>query len=194
MVTLSCLIVIAALFSQLGSTVPSTSSVKAIDIFYFYFMLRLLMIFVHHTIYLLLTRYVESQNKKRQLENNAVHVIPSQHLNQKDPDPFDNMIEDVPEAAVYLSPKKRLPVTPWLSPSPLGAAAGSPISRLHQLDQRESLNAKNVTPMRPYHCIFNVCSIWMGYLLDIILITLYVGWIKNSRDDIIARYEECNQK
>ena len=49
MVTLSCLIVVATLFSQVTSNIPASSTPKAIDVYFFYFIFRLFLIFFHHT-------------------------------------------------------------------------------------------------------------------------------------------------
>ncbi|XP_042861045.1 uncharacterized protein LOC122246510 isoform X2 [Penaeus japonicus] len=50
-VTLSCLIVIAALFSQITFTIPQSSSPKVIDVYFFYFIVRLFITFAHHGAY-----------------------------------------------------------------------------------------------------------------------------------------------
>ncbi|XP_047475759.1 uncharacterized protein LOC125029721 isoform X1 [Penaeus chinensis] len=50
-VTLSCLIVIAALFSQITFTIPQSSSPKVIDVYFFYFIVRLFITFAHHGIF-----------------------------------------------------------------------------------------------------------------------------------------------
>lgn len=49
--TLSCLIVIAALFSQITFTIPQSSSPKVIDVYFFYFIVRLFITFAHHGAY-----------------------------------------------------------------------------------------------------------------------------------------------
>ncbi|XP_037784613.1 uncharacterized protein LOC119580573 [Penaeus monodon] len=50
-VTLSCLIVIAALFSQITFTIPPSSSPKVIDVYFFYFIVRLFITFAHHGVF-----------------------------------------------------------------------------------------------------------------------------------------------
>lgn len=50
MVTLSCLIVLASLFSQLSSTLPQSASAKALDIMFFGQIVHLSLVFVNHTI------------------------------------------------------------------------------------------------------------------------------------------------
>lgn len=48
MVTLSCFIVVATLFSQVAATTPSSASNKVIDTIFFWVMTRLFFIFLHH--------------------------------------------------------------------------------------------------------------------------------------------------
>ena len=50
MVTLSCLIVEAGLYSQINSNMPASASPKAVDIFFFYNIARLFWVCLHHTI------------------------------------------------------------------------------------------------------------------------------------------------
>ena len=49
-VTLSLLIVVAALFSQTISTLPSSPSMKSVEVFFFYVILRLAYVFMMHTL------------------------------------------------------------------------------------------------------------------------------------------------
>ena len=49
MVTLSCLIVEAGLYSQVNSNMPTFASPKSVDIYFFFFILRLFLVCVHHT-------------------------------------------------------------------------------------------------------------------------------------------------
>ena len=50
MVTLSCLIVEAGLYSQINSNMPASASPKAVDIFFFYNIARLFWVCLQHTI------------------------------------------------------------------------------------------------------------------------------------------------
>ena len=63
MVDLSCLIVIAALFSQISTTIPASANPKAIDYFFFYLILKLSVVFLHHLLLLIISKHIESKYK-----------------------------------------------------------------------------------------------------------------------------------
>ena len=50
MVTVSCLIVISTLFSQVTTTIPASAEPKIIDIFFFYYIFHLFIVSLHHTV------------------------------------------------------------------------------------------------------------------------------------------------
>ena len=61
MVDLSCLIVIAALFSQITTTIPPSANPKAIDYFFFYQILKLSLVFIHHLLVLTITTHFKEK-------------------------------------------------------------------------------------------------------------------------------------
>lgn len=66
MVTLSCLIVIASLFSQTTSSMPTTASPKIIDIYFMLYIQNLFYLCIHHTIlYWLKLREQKFQDEQR---------------------------------------------------------------------------------------------------------------------------------
>jgi hypothetical protein len=66
MVTLSLLIVVASLFSQVVSTIPSSPSSKCVEIFFFYVTLRLAVVFVHHALINHLISVQRSKSRKNE--------------------------------------------------------------------------------------------------------------------------------
>ena len=64
MVTLSALIVLAALFSHMSSILPDSPAPKAIEVFFFYYIMRLSFVFASHTILWRLRRGRMSNKKK----------------------------------------------------------------------------------------------------------------------------------
>ncbi|ROT73128.1 hypothetical protein C7M84_008444 [Penaeus vannamei] len=72
MVTLSCLIVVASLFSQIAATTPPSVTPKAIDIIFFCVIVRLFLIVLHHTILYLLQRYEVTADSPWDLLNEPV--------------------------------------------------------------------------------------------------------------------------
>ena len=69
-VTLSCLIVEAGIYSQINIIMPISASPKAIDIFFFYTIVRLFLVCLHHTLNYRFIVYqiykANSDNKKKQ--------------------------------------------------------------------------------------------------------------------------------
>ena len=74
MVTLSCLIVVASLFSQTTSSMPASASPKVMDIFFLYYIIQLFFICLHHSIvYFKIQR--EEKIKSRQISKTDWAVI-----------------------------------------------------------------------------------------------------------------------
>ena len=99
MVTLSCLIVQAGIYSQVNATIPSSSSPKLIDVFFFVAIFRLFLVCVHLTVICRLVNYYENvqsaiatsnteelENPKAQLGN---RIIPNVRVDQPSVKRFD---------------------------------------------------------------------------------------------------------
>ncbi|KAK4326156.1 hypothetical protein Pmani_003302 [Petrolisthes manimaculis] len=76
---LSLLIVVAALFSQSVSTLPSSASPKAIDVWFFYFILRFFLFFVFHCLVEFQRRRYRRSTGKIAQGNNAITPQQQQH-------------------------------------------------------------------------------------------------------------------
>ena len=63
MVTVICLIVMASLFSQITSTMPSSTETKAVDLFFFYFIIKLFTMCFFHTMLYLINRSQYSKDR-----------------------------------------------------------------------------------------------------------------------------------
>ena len=61
--TLSCLIVEAGIYSQVNATMPTSASPKAIDIFFFYTIVRLFLLCLHHTLNFRYVTYLVNKSK-----------------------------------------------------------------------------------------------------------------------------------
>lgn len=59
MVTLSCLIVVASLFSQATSSMSASASPKIVDMYFLYFIIRLFLICLHHSTMYYRTRRIQ---------------------------------------------------------------------------------------------------------------------------------------
>ena len=71
MVTLSCLIVIAALFSQVSSNTPASAIPKVLDYFFFYIIFRLFYIVCHHTFLQIIIHWTETKTSKHPAGSNS---------------------------------------------------------------------------------------------------------------------------
>ena len=106
MVTLSCLIVEAGLYSQINSNMPASASPKAVDIFFFYNIARLFWVCLHHTINYRWLAY--SKNKK----TTGGSVAPATPVSKTEESPIRILI--VPEAPTYYAPnEKKIGMSTW---------------------------------------------------------------------------------
>ena len=82
MVTLSSLIVLAALFSQMSSTLPDSPAPKAIEVFFFYYIARLSYVFACHTIlWRLRCCLYTNVNEQKEFNNELIEYRP--HLKSR---------------------------------------------------------------------------------------------------------------
>ena len=75
MVTLSCLIVLASLFSQLSTTIPNSPAPKIIEILFFYYIAKLSLIFAAHT-YTAVVRFRREEEKENIYPNKLFEYRP----------------------------------------------------------------------------------------------------------------------
>ena len=146
MVTLSCLIVIAALFSQVAASVPQSAQPKFIDVFFFFAMIRLFVCFLHHsilcTMQIILRRREQAKQEK---DSNKVQKLPKGTRPNELDDDRDFSVSYTPPAKVFTPPLA------WQSAFP---NSGAPLLK----------NKKKKTVDE----VFNVISIIIGCLIDII--------------------------
>ena len=76
MVTLSCLIVLASLYSQLSSSLPSSASSKAIEILFFFYIAKLSCIFVTQTSMLFIRSYRQRKEEKAKKTEDFTEKFP----------------------------------------------------------------------------------------------------------------------
>ncbi|KAK3855457.1 hypothetical protein Pcinc_038149 [Petrolisthes cinctipes] len=86
---LSLLIVVAALFSQSVSTLPSSASPKAIDVWFFYFILRFFLFFVFHCLVEFQRRRYRRSPGKMAQGNNTITPQQQQQQQQQQHDDYD---------------------------------------------------------------------------------------------------------
>ena len=114
MVDLSCLIVIAALFSQITTTIPLSANPKAIDYFFFYLIFELSLVFIHHLLLLVFTKYYDKELKEIEKNHNIEVDVDIDEKNKKDSLDFPpgvyfppNLKEAWNENIIYNSKKAR---------------------------------------------------------------------------------------
>lgn len=170
-VTLSCLIVIAALYSQITFTIPQSSSPKLIDVYFFYFIVRLFKTFVHHFVLYLIGNYERRQNRKRYDVNEDCWTEEDAALEKDDRD-FRVASETRTEAAENAATNPHDPAS-RRSPTFLPQVEGTPSK-----------------PSRSYERYFNLVGIGLGIGTDIVCIGLFFYWIFSSRERVISKFNE----
>ena len=78
-ITLSLLIVVASLFSQMVSTIPTSPSMKYVEMFFFYIILRLAYVFVIHTLVMINLKWTKTERT----HTNKLAVMPPDPVNTK---------------------------------------------------------------------------------------------------------------
>ncbi|KAK7074026.1 hypothetical protein SK128_022558 [Halocaridina rubra] len=173
MVTLSCLIVVASLFSQVAVTVPASAQPKAIDIFFFYYMIRLFITCLHHTILFFLRVYVRSRKEKK-ARKEAIQVFKNNKVQPTSSPNEDSSEKTVPQPAFYDVPKGQdFPLKAWYMP-------GKEVDDIYGATTE---TGDGITIDK----VFNVFSIIFGYFLDIAWFCAFVfyilDYILNKRDE-----------
>ncbi|ROT61595.1 putative glycine receptor subunit alpha-2 [Penaeus vannamei] len=177
MVTLSCLIVVAALFSQIAATVPASASHKAIDVIFLIIIVRLFLVVLHHSVLFLIRRSV-MKAKEEALESGMEGG------------------GAVPGPALYQAPKKFL-LPPWTGQGPVTPAmvhkGHNPPSAWAELDPmaKKGKQQESNKEVRAYDEIFNIFSISFGMLVDVLWISLYYYSISSERDLVMQEFEKC---
>ncbi|XP_037775248.1 uncharacterized protein LOC119572299 isoform X2 [Penaeus monodon] len=178
MVTLSCLIVVAALFSQIAATVPASASHKAIDVIFLIIIVRLFLVVLHHSVLFLIRRSVR-RAKEEGLESGM------------------EAGDVVPGPALYQPPKKKFPLPSWTGQEPVTPAmedkGQNPLPAWMKLDvMANNGNQREINKeVRSYDEFFNIFSISFGMLADVLWISLYYYKIASERDLVIQEFEKC---
>ncbi|XP_068245366.1 uncharacterized protein [Palaemon carinicauda] len=182
MVTLSCLIVVAALFSQVAVTVPASAQPKIIDIFFFYCMIRLFVIFLHHTILFLLQVCVKKRNAKREAEE-RVHYHARNIKNVTDQLTYKGRVEVTEQATYNVPAKESFKLNAW------DLASHATVKKRNNTVM--SCGKKAMTMDK----IFNVLGIIFSYTLDITWFSVFSSYIYNHNWMKIQKFEnDCIRK
>ena len=178
MVTLSCLIVVAALFSQVSSTIPSSPTPKSIDYYFFYFIWRLFFIFLHNTILFLLTKYRECKEKKlKELETQEIK-------DRLECEKYFKLLSAELEKFDYKYPR---------------------VSDIHKIENKKStasynnnwmenggieknLEKKKTKKSYGIDDIFNIVFFIVSLIMDIIVVIDYVLGIRNGRMKMYKKF------
>nr|XP_027217353.1 uncharacterized protein LOC113809874 [Penaeus vannamei] len=189
MVTLSCLIVVASLFSQIAATTPPSVTPKAIDIIFFCVIVRLFLIVLHHTILYLLQRYVrrkeeeaEAQEKKEEEEEVLAEV-------REEPG------EDwVPGPAYYKPPK--VYANSWFGEGVPARPATAPDRKtvVPKLEQESELQNKLKNKNKKMTCdkVFNVLSISFGVILDTAFLLTFTFVMQVNHEAVSNKLKNCS--
>ena len=162
MVTLSCLIVEAGLYSQINSNMPASASPKAVDIFFFYNIARLFWVCLHHTI---IDRWLACIKDEKNIENfNELKVVPAANKEQISP----NRKIFVPEPSIYFTPNEEQTATnAWTATQAKGRNSRNEVNKFKKI---------NI-----FSCIFYT-------LVDMSFIGSFVYWIIHHRNKISEEF------
>lgn len=166
MVTLSCLIVVAALFAQIATTTPASASPKVIDIIFLAIIIRLFFVVLHHSIYYLLRVYLKKCEEKR--SRDAVQPLAVRK--------WAGASAELP--AVYTPPDVKLRKMPWEKSDEEG-------------DKEPKNQWKNSKCVSECDKTFNVLGIAVGLLWDVLWVSLVFLYILQTRSEIFQDFEEC---
>ncbi|KAK7085076.1 hypothetical protein SK128_006277 [Halocaridina rubra] len=179
MIAISCLIVIAALFSQVAMTVPASAQPKAIDIFFFYYMVRLFMIFLHHYFYYSLQTIVDPKREKWELQN-AV-----KNTQNKNSMAFDKVFGITPQEGMDKTDK--IPQTKTYDVPAKGH--GLPL---------DAWNAPDSPPVKkpiPWDKMFNIFGIIFGLVLDVTWLVMFFYYVWSYNHEKTSSYDDdCRNK
>lgn len=182
-VTLSCLIVIAALFSQITFTIPQSSSPKVIDVYFFYFIVRLFITFAHHGIFAFLrgARAREIADREDSAsEDPSCGTRNHPHVGEDfEKEKFEVLASDG-EPRSHRSPiaMKRTQKRPWRKCS---CRPRLPSCVTHRLWSSKAPSCAQA---------FNVAGIVWCIAIDLACMTLLFCWIYSARQGAARTFEE----
>lgn len=181
MVTLSCLIVIANLFSQVATTAPSSATPKVIEFLFFGITLRLLLVVLHHT---LLSR-IKARCRRVEEEEKEQGYRPKLPTVRK---------KDVLwSPAVYRPPGIGLPVRSWTEAGKQEKSErGTPdaTSKQKATDEVSSCTGKDRRFSTCYNTV-NFFCISIGFLVDLVMTLGLIFLATAYENNAIAKFEEC---
>ncbi|XP_047476773.1 uncharacterized protein LOC125030639 [Penaeus chinensis] len=165
MVTLSCLIVVAALFAQIATTTPSSACPKTIDMIFLAIIMRLFFVVLHHSIFYLLRVYVKKCEERRIRE--AVQPLTVQK--------WVDVSADLPP--VYMPPDVKLRKMPW--------------EKSDEEDKGRKNQRKSSKCLSKCDKIFNVLGIVVGLLWDVLWVSFFYFTVMMDRDHILQDFNKC---
>lgn len=171
MVTISCLIVVATLFSQLNTTMPTSAEPKAVDIFFFYYITRLFIVGIHHSFLYMRTFRADARREIELHGDQYLHTDDGQTI-------FDDWSQDTArETCVHVK-----------SGSAKHEAGGSVAIKNSWFDPtnpKKNLILNKPKPKCTFDFVFSDLNVTL-YLsvLDWVLISVYIGYIVQGRIEI----------
>ena len=181
MVTLSCLIVEAGLYSQVSTSTPSTSSPKLLDFYFFYSIFRLFVVCVHHTISYRWLLFLEEQDivsrrqqlRRRHKRLRLTKAFLDNVVDQCTYEPDCSMGRVIPDAPVYLPPFPTLLINEnWVK------------------DEREVNQLKSCCLNQLNFKLYNKFIFFVFEAIEIILGTLVYIFVMDAINDITTDFDE----
>lgn len=173
-VTLSCLIVMATLFSQVAVTSPPSASPKLMDIYFFYSILRLLVTFIHHSIYFHLHAYVTRQQRKEDGDGDDGKASSDSQKNWTHIEKVNIKFSSEDDDRKLVS-RESSPSVSWL-------------------DVHEKEKKKNSKSTPAYDTYFNIFGQIILYAVDAVVIGLFVYTIFWPKRKMESEMAACRRK
>ncbi|XP_064098704.1 uncharacterized protein LOC135209879 [Macrobrachium nipponense] len=161
MLTLTAFIVAASLFAAVSGTNSGTTEVRALDVFFFYYIFRLFMIVVSHTLQGIMLRKVHQQptgDEKLLGKHALAEVDPKGYLKSAK---FSEELDDAPSTPVYIplktAGKEKLLGQAWA---------------IQPTTEKKRVEA---TPSRFWENTFDKILLTLGIVLDLVFLGLFVA-------------------
>ena len=185
MVTLSCLIVEAGLYSQINSNSPASSSPKAVDKFFFFNIVRLFLVCVLHTINYRWLAYL----KNKETEREEFTETKSNNISE------DGYIKKILEASIKQNP---IPTTKEtrnngsliLNVLPTYYDPCNKNIQMNTWTNTDSENCGLKSYMRKFK-FFNHVVFILYILSDIAFITLFIFDIMSQRNNVLHQFDDA---
>lgn len=172
MVTLSCLIVDAALISQSSAMIPESSYPKAFDIYFFYSASRLFAVFFFHLVFnfLRLRHEAAAERSRRPRPAPTLPFVP-------EPPSYVPPVQKTLQTDIYSDLK--LPLKAWMAMDP----------SLQPSQEKPPSRRGSPSPLR-WHKRFQLIYLVVSTMLDVAFGVSYFVWVTLGRSTVFTDFDD----